>query len=258
MENLVSYETIGPVARIFHNRPDKGNAQSRALLEEMDAAFDRAKEDPDIRVVILGGHGKHFSAGHDIADAAEERPDPTVEDRYRFEQKIYYDICLNIWDFPKPTIAQVQGACIAGGFMTANMCDLIVASDDAVFSDPVVNLFGAAAVEVLIHPYVMGHRAAKDFLLTGRKMSAEEGYRLGMVSRLTTREMLEQTTLDLAQDIAKAPPFAAELTKKSINRSLDMAGFRNALAAHFDTHQMVHASDEAQVLTRELMGKYKG
>ena len=104
---------------------------------------------------------------------------------------------MRIWHFPKPTIAQVQGACIAGSFMVANMCDLIVASDDAFFADPVVITLGAAAVEVLIHPWMMSIRRAKEMLYTGERMSAEEAHRIGMVSRLAPRAEVDAETLKL-------------------------------------------------------------
>src|SRR5690606_5347006 len=176
----ISYETLGAVARICHNRPKNRNAESQRLLQELDDAMRQAAADPDIRVVILGGQGDHFSAGHDLKEAQESRADFTVEQRFAYEERYYYEYAMRIWDHPKPTIAQVQGACIAGGFMVANMCDLVVASDDAFFADPVCHTLSASAVEMLVHPWVMGMRAAKEFLFTGRRMDAAEAHRIGM------------------------------------------------------------------------------
>jgi enoyl-CoA hydratase len=239
----ILYERIGPVARISHNRPKLRNAQNTRLLEEMGAAVARAVKDTDIRVIVIAGTGDHFSAGHDLKEG-ESRRDLTVEQRYEHEERLYYDFCLKIWDAPKPTIAQVQGACVAAGFMLANVCDLIVASDDAFFADPVVNSLGAAAVEVLIHPTVLGLRLAKDLLFTGRRLSAKEGFDCGMVSRLVPRADLEAQTLSLAEQIAKTPPFALKLVKRSLHRAMDIQGFRAGLEAHFDTHQLSHATTE--------------
>lgn len=247
----ITCERLGPVTRISQNRPSQRNAQGALLLQELDAAFKSAGEDAETKVVILAGKGDHFSAGHDIKEALASRPDPTVEERWTFEQEFYYNYALRIRDFPKPTIAQVQGACVAGAFMVANMCDLIVASEDAFFADPVLHSFGAAAVEVLVHPYVLGARMAKDMLFTGRRIGAEEGFRIGMVSRLVKREQLEAETLALAEQIAKAPAFALKLAKRSINRAMDMQGFRTALEAHFDTHQLSHVSAEARRMISE-------
>jgi enoyl-CoA hydratase len=128
--------------------------------------------------------------------------------------------------------------------MVANMCDLIVAADDAFFADPVCKTLAASAVEVLCHPWVMGLRAAKEFLFTGRRMGAEEAHRLGMVNRVVLRAELEAVTQALAEDIASAPPFAIKLTKRSLNRSADLMGFRAGVMAHFDTHQLAHVTEE--------------
>ncbi|MHA6642778.1 enoyl-CoA hydratase [Mesorhizobium sp. A623] len=240
----VLYERIGSAARISHNRPERRNAEGRQMLEEMGDAVDRAVRDEAVRVIIIAGTGDHFSAGHDLKEGEVERRDFTVEERYAFEERFYFDFCMKIWDAPKPTIAQVQGACIAAAFMLANVCDLIVASEDAYFADPVVNSLGAAAVEVLVHPTVLGLRLAKDLLYTGRRMEAQEALSCGMVSRLVPRDEMEDATLALAEQIARTPPFALKLVKRSLHRTMDIGGFRAALDAHFDTHQLSHASSE--------------
>lgn len=241
-DNII-YDTDGPVARILHNRPAKRNAQSMELLDEVDHALDRAAADAEIRVIIIGAVGDHFSAGHDVVAASHARPKLTVEERHAHESRLYYAQSLKVWDCPKPTIAMVQGACIAGGFMLANVCDLVVASEDAFFSDPVCHSLGAAAVELLLHPWVAGSRQAKDMLFTGRRVSAQEGHTWGMVNRVVPRETLEEETMALAQHIAKAPAFTLQLVKKSINRTMDIQGFRTSLEAHFDTHQLSHYSE---------------
>ena len=192
---------------------------------------------------VIGGQGDHFSAGHDLKQAQAERANFTVEERWAYEELRYFDYSMKIWDFPKPTIAQVQGACVAGGFMIANMCDLVVASESAYFSDPVGHTLGAAATEVLIHPWVMGARKAKEMLYMGSRISAQEALAIGMVNRVVGDAQLGEAALAMAQQIAKAPPFGLRLIKRSINRSLDAQGLRTALAAHFDTHQLSHLSE---------------
>ena len=250
----ILYETLGPVARISHHRPQARNAQNTPLLDELDAAMQRAVADEAVRVIIIAGTGDHFSAGHDLKEAINERGHYTVEQRWEYEATRYYGYAMNIWDAPKPTIAQVQGACIAGAFMVANMCDLMVASEDAYFADPVCQTLASASVEVLCHPWVMGLRKAKEFLFTGAKMSAEEAHRIGMVNRLVPRADLEAETLALAQQIARTPPFALALTKRALNRTADFQGFRNALSAHFDTHQVTHVTSETQRLRQAGAG----
>lgn len=249
----ISYEVIGPVARVCHNRPDAANAESEALLLELDDALEQAKNDPAIRVLILGGKGKHFSSGHDLIDGIATRAHFTPEEIYMWEQEHYLGNAMRIRDFPKPTIAQVQGACIAGGFMVANMCDLIVASDDAFFSDPVVHSLGAAAVEVLVHPWVMGTRKAKEFLFTGERIKAAEAKEWGVVNHVVPRADLEEFTLKLANRIAEAPPVAMHVLKRSINRTQDIQGFRNSVLAHFDSHVFTHSTVEHRTMVARGM-----
>lgn len=248
MNELILAEDSGAVRRLRLNRPEARNAQSRELLDELDRAFDAAVADESVRCIILGAEGAHFSAGHDLKQAQRERANFTVEERWEYESQRYYNYCLKIWDCPKPTIAEVQGACVAGGFMVANMCDLVVCSEDAFFSDPVGHTLAAAATEVLIHPWVMGLRRAKEMLYTGEKLSAQEAHRIGMVNRVVPGAELRSATMELAQRIADAPPFGISLMKRSLNRSLDVQGFRNALSAHFDTHQLSHMSSEFEAV----------
>ena len=170
----ILYEVDGPVATITMNRPDMANAQDSTLIDELDAAFDLADADDAVRVVILAGAGKHFSSGHDLkALVSGDGSDPwvalreTPEGKFQHEKTMYYDRCMRIHDFRKPTIAAVQGSCVAAGLMLAAMCDLIVAADDAVFSNPVLRLTGAG-VELLVEPWELGIRKAKEFLLHRR------------------------------------------------------------------------------------------
>lgn len=242
----IRVEYIGRVARLSHDRPEARNAESTNLLDELDRALDEAVKDPDIGAIILAGTGDHFSAGHDLKEAMRDRAHYTVEQRWEYEAKRYFDYTLKIFDAPKPTIAQIQGACMGGAFMVANMCDMVVASNDAYFVDPVVRSLAAASVEVLIHPYVMGLRRAKEFLFTGEKMDAAEAHRIGLINRLVERADLEREALALATKVADVPPFAAMVTKRSLNRTLDLQGFRTALSAHFETHQITHVTDETR------------
>ena len=170
----IRYEVDGPVATITMNRPEVANAQDTRLIDEIDAAFDEADADDTVRVVILAGEGKHFSSGHDLKalvgqDGADEwvLMRETPEGKLYHEKVMYYDRCKRIHDFRKPTIAAVQGSCVAAGLMLACMCDLIVAADDARFSNPVLRMTGAG-VELLVEPWELGIRKAKEFLLDRR------------------------------------------------------------------------------------------
>ncbi|HEX4586028.1 MAG TPA: enoyl-CoA hydratase [Burkholderiaceae bacterium] len=251
----ILYERFGPVLRVSHNRPARRNAESENLLAELDDALGRAAHDNDVRVLILAATGDHFSAGHDLFDGLARRGNYTPEQHWLWEQEHYLGNALRVWDFPKPTIAQVQGACIAGGFMVANMCDLLVAADDAFFSDPVAHSLGAAAVEALVHPWVLGMRKAKEFLFTGQRLSAAEGHAWGMVNHVVARAELESFTLGLAERIAAAPPVAIRMLKRSLNRTAEMQGFRNAIQAHFDTHLLSSSTQEFKDIGARGMDK---
>ncbi|GAA5233215.1 enoyl-CoA hydratase [Verticiella sediminum] len=242
---LVEHPADG-VRRISLNRPQLRNAQSKDLLIELDHALLAAERAPDVRVVILGATGPHFSSGHDLKSAKVERPNPTVEERWEYEEVHFYEYCLRLHDLKKPTIAQVQGACIAGGFMIANMCDLIVCSEDAYFWDPVAHSMGTASLEVLVHPWIMSMRKAKELLYTGCKLGAAQAEAMGMINKVVPRDELEAATLEMAKTIALAPPFGMRLVKRSLNRTWDAQGFRTALTAHFDAHQLSHVTKEFQ------------
>lgn len=242
----VVYEVDGPVCTITLNRPEVANAQDTRLIDELDAAFDRADADDDVRVVILAGAGKHWSAGHDLkALVGDTEPDQwrlmreTPEGKWHHEKVMYFDRCVRIRDFRKPTIAAVQGKCIAAGVMLACMCDLIVASDDASFQNPVLRMTGAA-VEILVEPWEMPARKAKEFLLTAETFSAQEAERLGMVNRVVPRAELAAEARALAEKIALVPPATAQVVKRSINKTLDLQGQRDAWDYHFQAHHWMH------------------
>jgi enoyl-CoA hydratase len=240
------YETDGPVAVITMNRPEVANAQNTALIDDLDAAFDEADADDDVRVVILAGAGKHFSSGHDLkAIVGQEAPDPwvamreTPEGKFHHEKVMYFDRCVRIHDFRKPTIAAVQGSCVAAGLMLACMCDLIVAADDATFQNPVLRMTGAG-VELLVEPWELGIRKAKEFLLTGDKIDAQEAWRLGLVNKVVPHEALMDATRELAHKVALVPPITAQVVKASINNVAELQGKSQSWKYHFMAHHWTH------------------
>ncbi len=233
----VEYETLdeGRIARIWLNRPEAQNAQSRTLLVQLDEAFGRAEADDQVRVVILAGRGKNFSAGHDLGSEAallERQPGPAqhptfqshgatvpaiAERTYLQEWHFFFENTRRWRDLRKITIAQVQGNAISAGLMLIWACDLIVAADDAKFSDVVAVRMGMPGVEYYAHPWEFGARKAKELLLTGDSIDADEAYRLGMVSKVFARDELEDKTLEFARRIAERPTMAALLIKDSVN-----------------------------------------
>ena len=238
------------IARITLARPEAANAQDMLMLSELNQAFDKAAQDPDIRVIILAADGKHFSSGHDLRDKTDINDMPTVGTQCHFgaeggeghmakEAEVYVGFCWRWRNIAKPTIASVQGKVIAGGLMLMWPMDLIVCSEDATFSDPVV-AFGVNAVEYFVHPFEAGSRLAKDMLFTGRSIDAEEAYRAGMVNRVVPRDDLESETLALATHIAKRPMFGLTLAKQSVNNALDAMGMYTAIQSAFGLHHVGH------------------
>jgi enoyl-CoA hydratase len=244
--DTVLYEVDGAVATITMNRPEMANAQNTALIDDIDAAFDQADADDAVRVVVLAGAGKHFSSGHDLkalvgqAEVDEwRRMRETPEGKFRHEKVMYFDRCVKIYEFRKPTIAAVQGSCIAAGLMLAAMCDLIVAADDAVFQNPVLRMTGAG-VELLVEPWELGMRKAKEFLLTGDKIDAQEAWRLGLVNRVVPRDTLLEAAGEMAAKIALVPPVTAQVVKDSINHTFELMGKQASWKYHFMAHHWTH------------------
>jgi len=249
--SLVTYEADDRVATLTLNRPEQRNAQNAALLDELDKAFDRATADKSVRVIVLRGAGKHFSAGHDLSPEATKGPpwDTMFDDvketglyeMYRWELGHFFGYSRKWRDIPKPTVAAVQGACVAAGLMLAWPCDLIIAADDARFGDPVVRM-GIGGVEYQGHAWEFGPRKAKELLFTGSFMSAEEAHRVGMVNRVVPAGELWEHTANLAREIAQMHPHALLMAKRNVNHALDAQGQHTALQAAFDVHSLGHAN----------------
>ncbi|MCW2622550.1 MAG: Enoyl-CoA hydratase/isomerase [Frankiales bacterium] len=259
-EDPVLVEVRGRVGVLTLNRPEKANAQNLDLLNALDAGWDRLADDPAVSVIVLKANGKHFSAGHDLDPASNGARGPqgadgtwTVEKMYRWEQRIFLGYSLKWRNCPKPAIAVVQGKCIAAGLMLAWPCDLIVASEDATFSDPVA-LMGIGGVEYHGHTWEFGARRAKEALFTGRAFTAAEAEAFGMVNHVWKREELEEKAFALADVIAERHPFALLQAKRAVNMTLDISGFQSAIQAAFDIHQNGHGNAISVAGYPSLMG----
>ena len=253
----VLYDVEKNVAWITMNRPQFHNVQNSQMTYALDDAFRRAVDDDSVKVIVLKGTGKHFSAGHDIGSPGRDvhktfdrkhlLPDhtnkPAAEFLYTREQEVYLGMCRRWRDVPKPTIAMVQGACIAGGLMLAWVCDLIVASEDAFFQDP-VQLMGIPGVEYFAHAYELPPRVAKEFILLGERMPAKRAYQFGMVNRLVPRDQLENETRSIAENLCKKARLGLWLTKQAVNHVEELKGKRSAMDAVFHMHHFAHAQGD--------------
>jgi enoyl-CoA hydratase len=253
----VRYEVEGAVAWVTMERTRFNNVQNSQMTYALDDAFRRAVDDDAVKVIVLAGAGKHFSAGHDIGTPGRDVTlsferrhlwydhvnKPAAEFLYTREQEVYLGMCRRWRECPKPTIAMVQGACVAGGLMLAWVCDLIVASDDAFFQDPVVRM-GIPGVEYFAHAFELPPRVAKEFLFLGARLSAQRAEQFGMVNRVVPREQLEAATREWAQQIAQMPRLGLALTKQAINHVEDLRGKRTAMDAVFHMHHFAHAQND--------------
>src|SRR6478672_10407091 len=254
--NVESYDD-GTIVRIKLNRPETRNAQHRSMLVELNEAFLAAEADDTVRVVILGGEGPMFSSGHDTGskemweELRGDNPHPTATinggtrdgaERLMLQEWHYFFQNTLRWrNLRKITIAQVHGTVFAAGLMLAWACDLIVAAEDTRFADVVGARLGMCGLEYFAHPWEFGVRKAKELLLTGDSIDADEAHRLGMVSKVFARAELEDKTLEFARRIAGRPTMAALLVKDSVNAASDAMGFTEALRHGFHIHELGHA-----------------
>lgn len=272
-EPLVLYDDLGSgIARLTLNRAQARNAQNLDLLHTLDDQFTRAMRDAEVKVIILAANGPDFSAGHDLRrlldgeDADRFGPRghsgnfdaPHHEGYMAREEETYFELCRRWRNLTKPTIAQVQGRCIAGGLMLAWVCDLIIASDDATFLDP-TSAWGSNGLEWHAYTWDFGARKAKEFLFTGDTWSAQEAWRLGMVNHVVAAAELAQFTEALAGRIANKPSFGLKACKQSVNAALDAQGQQVALEAAFQIHHLTHyhnlVKNDGQMVDPSVMPK---
>jgi enoyl-CoA hydratase len=241
-EPVLLTEDVGAARRLTLNRPEKLNALSSELVEALSAALAGAAADDTVRAVIVRGAGRAFCAGYDLIE--DQAFAEAGADVAAWRAALAHDMekLLEIFDHPKPVVAEVHGFCLAGGCDLMMMCDVAIASDDAMFGEPEIR-FGSGVV-TMVMPWLVGARKAKELLLTGEdRIPAHEALRIGLVNRVVPRDELSDAALAFAGDVAKLDPVAIALTKRSINRSLEVAGFREALWANVDLDAIIESAE---------------
>jgi len=239
------------IAVITLDRPEVRNAQNKRMTYELNACYDDAVWRNDVKVIVLQADGPHFCSGHDNKDTESQRNFDLVfpvaglgragqESSMAWEEEVYFQMCWRWRNLPKPVLAAAQGKTIAGGLPLLWVADIIVASDDALFSDPVVAL-GVNGVEYFAHPWELGARKAKEMLFTGDWVTAQEALALGMVNHVVPAAELRAFTMSMAQRIAQRPAFALKLAKEGINQALEAQGQWTALRAAFSHQHLAHA-----------------
>lgn len=222
----IVYSVEAGVGLITLNRPAYRNAQGYRMLDEIDAAFDLALTDEAVRVVVVRGAGGVFSTGHDLgtAEAIEYRRSlgakPGIQTYDQFK-KYNLDLLLKWRNFPKPTIAMVEGYCIYAGWMLAAAMDVVFAAEDAEFL--------AGFVEYMSIPWDIGVRRAKELCFESRFIGADEAARYGFVNRVLPQPELERETFAWARRVAENSPEALRMAKIQMNKAQDAQGFTQAL-----------------------------
>ena len=225
--SLLIHENRGAVALLKLNRPDKLNAMTRPMLDELSDALEAIAHDDDIRVVVLAGEGRAFSAGYDL-EMTDTPVEGSKEDRLRAELRRDFDTVMQIWNFPKPVIAAIHGYCLGYAMEIAAACDISVAAEGCRFGVPEAR-FGSGVI-CLILPWIIGQKNAREMLLVGsNRVDAARAEAMGLVNRVVAAEVLLDTAMELAREIALNDTVSVRLTKKALNVSLEVAGFRKAL-----------------------------
>jgi enoyl-CoA hydratase/carnithine racemase len=225
------YERRGAVAVITLNRPSRVNAMNAAMLRDLQAAMDAAEADDAVRAIVLTGAGGNFCSGFDLKEQAEAQPQGVAA--WRPVLRRDFDAIMRFWDSPKPTIAAVEGAALAGGCELALACDITIAAEGAVFGEPELR-FGAGIVVMLL-PWLAGPKRAKQLLLTGDdKLPARRAEAMGLVNEVVAKGAAPTRALALADDLAAIDAMALRETKRAINRGLEIMGMREALEAALD------------------------
>ena len=215
------------IAKITLNRPEKLNALSTELLADLRAAFDNIDADHDIRVAILTGAGRAFSSGFDIAPRARAE----VKATERWDQThLWPRTVIRPWYVRQPVIAAVNGFAMAAGNVLAMACDIVIASDQAVFAEPEIRHVAHSPFTIL--PFLTNNKRLNWFYYTGDNLDARTAEQWGLVTKVVSHDQLEAETWSAAQRIAMVPPFAAQIMKQSIRQTYDRMGFYDAFEHH--------------------------
>lgn len=248
-------ETVGRVGVIRLNRPRKLNAINAQMMDEATGALKAFAGDPAIGAIVLAAEGRAFSAGFDLKELAEQGI--TTAEQWGEVLRADFDFVMQFWDCCKPTVAAIHGHCIGGGMELAVSCDLTVADEGTLMGEPEMK-FGSS-IAALVLPWLIGPKQAKELLLTASdQISAQRAYELGLVNEVTRDSNHTTRAIELAQTMAGYSALSVQLTKRAINRSLDIAGMRQALLAAIDTATLIEANVRPENAEFERIRKTEG
>jgi len=248
----ILYEKPENAAWITLNRPAKLNAQNAAMVSELFAAFEDARLDDQVHLIVLTGNGRAFSSGADIT----EFPGLEMTDSLK-KTKGVYRLYQFIRDIPKPVVAMVNGIALGGGCELAMSCDIIMASDEASFGQPEINVGaipGGGGTQIL--PRLIGEKRAKELIFSGEQITAEEAFRMGLVNRVVPAGRLKEAVKEFAEKLAGKSPFMLGLAKLAVNRTLE-THLSAGLQTESDYVAMTFCSEDRQEGAKAFMERRK-
>lgn len=242
----MTYETItfdnrSGIGVITLNRPERLNAISQKLIEDLNHLLDAIERDESVRVVVLTGAGRAFCSGFDLKDGADTHQSRGIAEWRPIIQRDF-DAIMRFWYLSRPTIAAVHGYCLAGGCELAMACDITVAAEGTRFGEPELR-FGSGIVAMLM-PWFAGPKKTKEWILSGNdRITAREAMEWGLVNRVVPDGQHLDSALALAREIALNDRVRVGMVKQAINRSFDIMGMRNALAAAMETEVQMESME---------------
>ncbi len=254
----LAYEVDGPIARIVLDDPRRANSQTSEMVHAFDDALTLADRDYDVKVVVIKATGKGFCAGH-AAGGGYQYPEfaenmEQWDSVWKAQADLFLWPTLRLWEFRKPTIAQVHGYALGGGTYWALLPDITIASDDAYFQMPLVQGLGFPGGETMIEPWVfMNWKRTYEYLYTAQTITAPEALEIGMVNRVVPREDLESTVEELAAHIARAPLSTLMATKQLVSRAWELMGMRMHLQMSTDVMAVTAHTSDAQAVRQAMM-----
>jgi enoyl-CoA hydratase len=237
----IGYEVDGPLALLTLNRPEKLNAINTEMVVELNLALDLAESDDAVRVIVLNGNGRAFSAGFDLG-SEEDEEETSDSEALRQELQDDFDIIMRFWESPKVTLAAVHGYCLGSAMEMAVVCDITLSSEECRFGAPEVR-FGSGIV-ALVLPWFVGPKRSKELLLTGDdNITARQAERYGLVNNVVPIDQLLEEARAVALRIAGNDQLAVRMTKEAINRSYDLAGMRQALLQALEIDVLIESTE---------------
>ena len=234
---FIAYTVQDHVAQLTLNRPERLNALHADTLHEINTAMDQAEADADVRVVVVSGAGRAFSSGFDLKAQMEQ---PEGDAVWRGILELDFHTTMRFWNSPKPTIAAVHGACLAGAFELAMACDITIADEDATFGEPELK-FGAGIVTLLL-PWMTSPKQAKRIILSADdRIPAREALAMGLVSRVVPAGQHLSEALRTARSMALMDPHLVRQTKKALNQTYDIQGMPTALRMALDIDHTIES-----------------